>query len=290
MNRTITGTTRLLAVIGHPISHSLSPQMMNYACSLLGLDYVYTAFDITQEKVPAALDAMRTLGIRGFNVTMPCKTRAFECADRLSPAAQIVGACNTLVNEDGVITGHITDGTGYVEMLRDHGISIRGAKIAVAGAGGAATAIQVQAALDGARAVTILQRKSATYVRALETAERLHAACPDCEISVCDPSDKAALRAALESSDIFANGTSLGMKPHEDTTFIEDLTMLHPGLVVSDAVYNPLETRLLREAKAAGCVTIGGRDMLLWQGVAAFKLFTGHDMPVEEVRKRFFSD
>ena len=100
MDRTITGTTRLLAVIGHPITHSLSPQMMNYACSLLGLDFVYTAFDIMQENVPAALDAMRTLGIRGFNVTMPCKTIAFECADRLSPAARIVGACNTLINDD----------------------------------------------------------------------------------------------------------------------------------------------------------------------------------------------
>ena len=288
MSKPVTGTTRLLALIGSPVSHSLSPEMMNYACQLLGLDYMYVAFDVSRDRVPAALEAMRTLGIRGFNVTMPCKIEAFRCADRLSPAAGIIGACNTLVNDGGTITGHITDGEGYVNMLRSEGVEIRGRKITVAGGGGAAAAIQVQCALDGARAVTIFQRRSATLERALETADKIRAACPDCEVRVCDPQDRDLLRREIGESDIFANGTSVGMQPNADASFIEDPSMFRPGLVVTDAVYDPVETKLLADAKKAGCLTIGGKGMLLWQGVSAFRLFTGHDMPVEEIRRKFF--
>ena len=290
MARTINGKTTTLALIGDPVGHSLSPQMHNYACELLGLNYVYAAFKVGEDGVPAAFDAMRTLGIRGFNVTMPCKIAAFENVDRRSEAARIIGACNTVINDGGVLTGHITDGEGYVNMLRDRGVEIKGKKITVCGAGGAGTAIAVQCALDGAGAVSIFNRKSRSWSRALETAEKIREVRPDCAVSVCDLADRALLAEEISGSDILANGTSLGMKPCEDRMVVEDPSVFRPGLIVTDAVYNPVETRMLRLAKEAGCMTFGGKGMLLWQGVAAFKLFTGCDMPVEEVKARFFAD
>ena len=134
----ITGHTGLLALIGSPVGHSGSPAMYNYSFEKLGLDYAYVAFDIKVEEVKAALDAMRLFHMRGCNVTMPCKTEAAKYMDELSPAARIIGAVNTIVNEDGKLIGHMTDGEGFVGNLRDHGIEIKGKKITVAGGGGAA--------------------------------------------------------------------------------------------------------------------------------------------------------
>lgn len=165
MGRTINGRTTTLALIGDPVGHSLSPQMHNYACELLGLNYVYVAYAVREDGVPAAFDAMRALGIRGFNVTMPCKIAAFENVDRHSEAAGIIGACNTIINDGGVLTGHITDGEGYVNMLRDKGAEVAGKKVTVCGAGGAGTAIAVQCALDGAKAVSIFNRRSRSWDR-----------------------------------------------------------------------------------------------------------------------------
>lgn len=287
----VTGRTKLLALIGSPVGHSGSPAMHTYAAQLLGLDYVYVGFDVPEDRVPQALQAMRTLGIRGYNVTMPDKIAAAKAVDELSDAARIVGACNTIINEDGHLVGHITDGMGYVENLRDHGIDIAGKKITVAGSGGAGTAIQVQCALDGARAVTIFNRRSRSWERALQTAEKIRAARPDCEVRVCDLADTDLLTREIATSDIFANATNVGMAPDlADQSIVRDTSALRPGLVVTDAVYNPLNTRLMREAVEAGCTVLGGRGMLLWQGVAAFRLFTGHEMPVQAVKERFYPE
>lgn len=289
--REITGHTGLLGLIGHPVGHSSSPSMQNLGFRLLGLDYRYLAFDVTEEHVPQALEAMRTLGIRGYNVTMPDKIAAARNVDELSPAAQIIGACNTIVNDGGRLTGYITDGEGFVNDLQDHGIGIAGKKVTVAGAGGAAAAIQVQCALDGARAVTIFNRRRGKfYSRALETAEKISAARPDCLVEVFDLEDTAKLTAEIQDSDIFVNATIVGMKPREEQSVVTAPAAFRPGLVVVDAVYDPLETRLMREARAAGCTVLGGRGMLLWQGAAAFKLFTGQDMPVQAVKEQYFPE
>jgi shikimate dehydrogenase len=227
--------------------------------------------------------------MKGGNVTMPDKTEAAKYMDELSPAAQIIGAVNTIVNEDGKLTGHITDGEGFVNNLKDHGIDIKGKKITVAGGGGAATAIQVQCALDGAAEITIFNKKDAFFERTLATAEKIKKAVPGIAVNVYDIDDISKMTEEILSSDIFANATIVGMKPLDDQSVVKDLSAFRPGLVVCDAVYNPEETKLLREAKAAGCTCVGGKGMLLWQGVSAFKLFTGEDMPVEEVKERFFS-
>ena len=266
MEGRISGHTGLLALIGSPVGHSGSPAMYNYSFEKLGLDYAYVAFDIKEEQVKEALDAMK-----------------------LSPAAQIIGAVNTIVNDDGKLTGYITDGEGFVHNLKDHGIDIKGKKITVAGGGGAATAIQVQCALDGAREITIFNIKDAFFERTLATAEKIRKAVPGIVVNVYDIADTGKMTEEIQSSDIFANATIVGMKPMEDQSVVKDLSAFRPGLVVCDAVYNPEETRLLKEAKESGCTCIGGKGMLLWQGVAAFKLYTGMDMPVDEVKEKFFS-
>lgn len=281
MESRISGHTGLLALIGSPVGHSGSPAMYNYSFARLGLDYAYVAFDIREDEVKDAIAAMKTFKLRGCNVTMPCKTEAAKYMDELSPAARIIGAVNTIVNDNGRLIGHITDGEGFVNNLRDYGVDVRGKKITVAGGGGAATAIQVQCALDGAREITIFRRTR-------DAAERIRAEVPECVINVYDIADTAKMTAEMAESDIFVNATSIGMKPDEDKSVVTDVSAFRPGLVVADAVYNPEETRLLREAREAGATCIGGKGMLLWQGAAAFKLYTGLEMPVSEVKEMFF--
>ena len=288
MEGRISGHTGLVALIGSPVGHSGSPAMHNYSFQRLGLDYAYVAFDVKVEETKAAIEAMRTLKIRGYNVTMPCKMEAAKYVDALSPAAQIIGAVNTIVNDNGFLTGYITDGEGFVNNLRDHGVDVKDNKITIAGGGGAATAIQVQCAIDGARELSIFKRKSADFERTLEMAEKIRGNVPDCIVNVFDTADTAKMTEEIKDSDIFINGTIVGMKPMDEESVVKDTSAFHKDLVVCDVVYNPLETKLLREAKEAGCTCIDGKGMLLWQGVSAFKLFTGEDMPVEEVKERFF--
>ena len=155
----------------------------------------------------------------------------------------------------------------------------------VLGAGGAATAIQVQCALDGAREISIFNPDDPFLARAKATAEKLRKERPECKVQVFCLEDREKLKAEIAEADILVNGTLAGMKPHDDVSPVTDTSVFRPGLVVADVVYNPGETRLLREAKEAGCKTIGGKGMLLWQGAAAYKLYTGLEMPVEEYRK-----
>ena len=288
MENRISGHTGLLALIGSPVGHSGSPAMYNYSFQKLGLDYAYVAFDIKIDEVKDAIAAMKTFKMRGCNVTMPCKTEAFKYMDELSPAARIIGAVNTIVNDNGKLTGHITDGEGFVNNLKDYGVDIKGKKITVAGGGGAATAIQVQCALDGAREISIFNIKDEFFERTLKTAEKIRKEVPGIIVNVYDIADVAKMTEEIRSSHIFDNATIVGMKPMENESVVKDLSAFREGLVVADAVYNPEETKLLKEAKEAGCICINGKGMLLWQGVSAFKLYTGEDMPVEEVKELFF--
>lgn len=290
MEQRIKGTTRLLGLIGSPVGHSASPEMQNYGFRALNIDAAYLAFDIKEEEVPNAIAAMRTFHMQGANVTMPCKTAAAQNVDELSPAAELIGAVNTIVNRDGTLFGHITDGEGFVANLKNHGVDVKDKNIVIFGAGGAATAIQVQCALDGAKSLTIFNPRDPFFERAEHMVAKLKDKVPECQVELYDLDAKEEMQIKMDQADILVNGTLLGMKPKEDTTIIQNPELFHEGLVVADVVYNPKETRLLREAKEHGCKTVGGSGMLLWQGVAAFKLFTGQDMPVEEVKKEFFSE
>lgn len=289
MEQRISGTTTLLGLIGTPVGHSGSPAMYNYSFAKLGLDYAYLAFDIAENQVADFLKAAKTLHMRGFNVTMPCKSEVAKQVDVLSPAAELAGAVNTVVLEDGKMTGHITDGVGFFRNLKEHGVDIKGKKLTILGAGGAGTAIQVQAALDGAEEISIFKRKDAFFAETEERTERIRKAAPGCTLSVFDMQDEAKMYQEIAESDILINASKIGMKPMDDQSLIRDLSVYRKDLVVADVVYNPKETKMIREAKAAGVQTvIGGSGMLLWQGVEAFRLYTGQEMPVEEVKRLFF--
>ena len=285
MEQRIKGTTGLMALIGSPVGHSGSPAMYNFSFQYHHLDYAYMAFDIKEDQVPAALDAVRLLKMRGCNVTMPCKNKVAECVDELSPAARIIGAVNTIVNEDGKLIGHITDGIGFVRNLKEHGVDVKGKKMVVLGAGGAATALQVQSALDGAESIAIFNIKDSFFERAQSTAEKLKKEVSDCKVSVYCLDEQETLREEIAKADILVNATLMGMKPYDDISLI-DPSMFRPELIVADVVYNPEETKMVREAKEAGCkLAIGGKGMLLWQGAAAYKLYTGLEMPTAEYQK-----
>ncbi|MDR3729628.1 MAG: shikimate dehydrogenase [Oscillospiraceae bacterium] len=290
MEARISGHTKLFCLIGSPVGHSGSPAMYNYSFARTGIDAAYLAFEIPLEQVKEGVAALKTLQVGGFNITMPCKTAVAELLDELSPAAKLIGACNTVtVGENGKLTGHNTDGMGFVRNLHENGVEVQGKKLVVLGAGGAATAICVQTALDGASEIAIFNRKDEFYANGEHTVEKLRQAVPGCKVSITPLEDSAALAEAVKGCDILVNATKVGMKPLDGETLI-DPALFRSDLVVADTVYNPRETRMIQEAKAAGCkAAIGGIGMLLWQGVAAFKLFTGKDMPAQEVLEKFFS-
>ena len=261
-----------------------------YSFARTGEDAAYLAFDIPLEQVEQGLAALKTLGVGGFNVTMPCKTAVAGLVDELPPAARLIGACNTVtVSQDGRLTGHNTDGIGFVRNLHENGVEVRGKRLVVLDAGGAATAICVQAALDGAAEIAIFNRDDEFFANGRHTVEKLAQAVPGCKASITPLEDGAALADAVRHCDILVNATRVGMKPLDGETLV-DPALFRADLVVADTVYNPRETRMIREARAAGCqAAVGGIGMLLWQGVAAFKLFTGKDMPTQEVLEKFLS-
>ena len=284
MEKRISGHTGLMALFGSPVGHSGSPAMYNFSFQHDGLDYAYLAFDVTVEQMPKVFEAIRLFKMRGGNFTMPCKNIAAELVDKLSPAAEIIGACNTFVNDDGVITGHITDGIGFVNNLALNGFDVKGKKAVILGAGGAATAIQVQFALDGAKEVHIFNIKDEFYARAEGTKEKLAQKCPDCLVTVDDLDDKEKLAEAVKDCDIVINATIMGMKPYDDVTLI-DKSLFRKDLVVADTVYNPEKTKMILEAEEAGCKAISGVGMLQQQGVVNYELFVGKKMPLDEYNK-----
>ena len=284
MAERITGHTELIGLIATPIRHSSSPRMHNEAFAKLGLDYAYLAFEVGEEDLEDTIKGFRAMKVRGSNVSMPNKTIVHKYLDKLSEAAELCGAVNTIVNDDGVLTGHITDGIGYMTGLKDAGIDVIGKKMTIVVAGGAATAIQVQAALDGVKEISIFNRKDEFYKRAEKTVKDINER-TNCKATLYDLADLDKLKEEIASSYLFANATGMGMKPLEGQTYIPDKSFLRKDLIVTDVVYAPTETALLKMAKEVGCKTLNGFPMMLFQGAAAFKLWTGQDMPVEYIKE-----
>ena len=259
MSERITGHTELIGLIAYPIRHSSSPKMHNEAFAKLGLDYAYLAFEVDNDTLEDTVKGFRAMKVRGWNVSMPNKTVIGKYLDKLTPAAEMCGAVNTVVNDNGVLTGTITDGVGYMKGLKDAGIDAIGKKMTIAGAGGAATAIEIQAALINKNT--------------------------NCKAKLFDLDDKEALRKEIESSYILTNATGMGMKPLEGQTWLPDTSFLREDLIVTDTVYAPAKTKLLEMAESVGCKTLNGFPMMLYQGAAAFELWTGKEMPVDHIKK-----
>lgn len=284
----ITGHTGLTGLLGSPVAHSISPMMHNEAFEQLGLDYVYLAFDVGTDRLETAVEGLRALNVRGFNLTMPDKNLMCTLCDKLSPAAEISGAVNTVVNDGGVFTGYTTDGIGYMQAAKDAGHDLIGKKMTLMGAGGAATAILVQAALDGLSEISVFSIRDAFFPRAEKIVGQLNER-TKCRVRLFDFDDESILRREIGESCILTNGTSVGMAPNTDRSVITDPSMFHRDLVVSDVIYNPKETLLLRTAREAGCRTFNGLYMLMYQGAEAFHLWTGQEMPIPLIKEKYFS-
>ena len=276
--QSITGATQICGIIGDPIEHTMSPVMHNAAFRQLGMDWAYLPFRVGQEAVGMAIEGVRALNIRGLNVTIPHKTAVIPYLDGLDPAAERMGAVNTIVNDNGILTGYNTDAAGFLKALRENNIEPEGTNIVVLGAGGASRGISFLLAENGAD-LTILNRRRE---RAEDLAGQISTATGTGVKTLA--LDEANLSLALEKADVLVNTTRVGMIPDVDRTPVP-AGQLRSDLAVFDIVYNPLKTRLLADAGAAGALTIGGLEMLVWQGALAFTLWTGQAPPVDLMRK-----
>lgn len=263
---------KLFGVLGDPVSHSLSPAMHNAAFKALGMDCEYHAFRVSPETLSDAIHGAFALGFGGLNLTIPLKEKALEIV-KPAELAKHIGAVNTVDFKNG-ITGHNTDGLGAMKALEGGGVHVKGKNVLLLGAGGAARAIAFTLAAEGA-IVTIANR---TPERAILLAKDVGMAG---NINGCGLEG---LKDLIKNSDILINSTAIGMSPKVTETIVTS-DLMHRDLVVFDIVYNPLNTRLLQEARKAGAITIDGVMMLVYQGAEAFKIWTGKTPPVDEMEK-----
>ncbi len=271
--------TNILCVIGHPIEHSMSPVMHNAALNDLSLDYVYLAFDVTTADLERAILGYKKSNIKGINVTIPHKEEIIQYLDELDPLSKQIGAVNTVKNEGGVLLGRNTDALGAKKALVDSGFKIEGKKALILGAGGAARAISF-ALSEKIEEIFICNR---TEERAVKLAKELQDKTKIKAIGK-DMSEKT-LKTLVYSVDILINTTPIGMYPKIDISPISK-DLLNENLFIFDIIYNPLQTRLLKDAKEIGSKTLNGLDMFINQGALAFEWWTGKKPNVNLMKKK----
>lgn len=281
---------QLVGVLGHPIAHSKSPLLHNRAFQELDLPYFYTAFDVVPEQLGTAVSGLRALGIRGMNVTIPHKVAVIDHLDEVDPAACLIGAVNTIVNEADRLIGFNTDGDGYVRsLIEETGFNPMGKLVLVIGAGGAARAIVSALLFKGVSQITIINR---TEERAIELIDGLKARASELSGSFAHSIQPDSLQhmqwneihRMMYQSDCVINTTSIGMWPEQDRMPIANPSFIQ-GQIVSDLVYNPLKTRWLQEASRQGAIAHGGLGMFVYQGAIAFEKWTGRPAPVRVMRE-----
>jgi len=276
----VTGKTKICGLIGDPIEHTVSPAMHNAAFKALGLDFLYLPFQVKSADLGKAVGGLRALNITGVNVTIPHKVAVIPLLDALDPLAERIGAVNTIVNKEGQLTGSNTDAEGFIKALQEHGVAPKDKNTIVLGAGGAARAAAYALAGQGARLTILNRRLELDWARTL--ARKLEKDFPQ-KVRVLELDEKN-LEKALGEAELLVNATSVGMSPNREATPVP-ARLLRGGLTVFDIVYNPIKTRLLAEAEAAGARTIGGVEMLVWQGALAFEKWTGQKAPLDLMRR-----
>ncbi len=277
----IKATTQIYGIFGHPVSQSLSPAMHNAAFTHLELDCVYLAFDVDPRNVAQAVSSIRVLGLCGINVTIPHKQSVMAGLDEIAPEASMVGAVNTIVNEDGRLKGYNTDVSGVLRAL-DYELKFvpRDKNVFIVGAGGASRAIIVAMCTGGARNVAVVNR---TYLKAQKLSEEFSPQFGSVEFSSAPLGDADRVAELIAQADIVINCSSAGMGDIEPLCLPLDL--LGKDCVVYDLVYKPPVTPLVRDSRALGLKAESGLGMLLYQGVDAFEIWTGEDAPVEVMRE-----
>jgi shikimate dehydrogenase len=277
----INASTKFIALIGDPIEHSMTPVIQNEALEALGLNVRNIAFRVKREEFKEAVYGAKALGILGLMVTIPHKETAAKIADELDWLASLTGSANLLHFCNDKIKGYNTDGYGASQSLKNAGVDVVGKKVAIIGAGGAGRCLCFQMLLDGADCVHVFNR---TYEKALQLAEEVKRKLPHANV-YAHRLGVEELRDVLSNVDILINATSVGMHPNEDDTPVPKVC-LHRHLVVFDIVYNPLETRLLREASEVGAMTINGVDMLVYTNVKAVEICVGVQPSFELMKQR----
>ncbi len=274
----IGGSTAVYGVIGDPIEHTLSPLMHNRALAAMGLDAVYLPFHVEPGDLRRAVMGMRAFGIRGLNVTVPHKSAVMEHLDLVTDAAKAVGAVNTIINHNGELAGENTDVYGILMCLETAGgLKKFPESVCILGAGGAARAVvHACAQRSGVREIFIVNR---TVDRARTLASDMESMTGAAIVPLPPGTEDTAGR--MGAAGLIINTTSVGMHPHTDASPVPDTTVFHRGQTVCDIIYNPFETRLLREASDAGANTVGGLAMLAYQGARALSLWTRREPPVD---------
>ena len=273
--------TKLIGLIGSPVGHSVSPLIHNNIYRALNMNYIYMAFDVEPNIIEEAVEGMIALSFAGFNVTIPHKQRILEFLDDLDEEANTIGAVNTVKNENGLLKGYNTDGMGFISGLQRLGFSPDGKSVAIIGAGGAARAISVYLLKEGVNSIYILNR---TYERGVALAKELNT---KHKSDLVIPIERKTLD--LLDLDLLVNTTSVGMFPYVDSSPLEGFSF-NTNTVVVDIIYNPYETKLLRDAKSQGCIVQNGMDMLIGQALASIKIWTGRNILYEDCRKILKND
>lgn len=276
----ITGKTKTLGIFGYPISHTLSPAMHNAVIKALGLDMVFLPFEVKPSNLKEAINGIKSLGIIGVNITIPHKESVIRFLDAISEEAMLVGAVNTIVNKDRKLVGYNTDGSGYIASLKEElGFNPKSKRIIIIGAGGAARGILAALAAQKPKSITVANR---TLSRAVSLIKAFKGKFRDTRFEAIGIDDNM-LKMSFNSVDLLVNTTSVGMKQSKALKI--PLETLPKIAIVSDIIYNPLETLLLKKAKKLGLTTHGGLGMLVHQGARSFKLWTGLDAPMNVMRK-----
>ena len=270
---TFTGKTKNLGLIGYPVEHSLSPVIQNPAIEAAGLDYAYIAMPVEKTRLGEAVGGLKSLGFKGFNITIPHKIGIMEFLDEVDENAKMIGAVNTVVIKDGKLYGHNTDATGFVTALEKKGFVIKGKKATLLGAGGAARAVIWGLIKSGIQSIDIGVRNVAK-VEPLAEAFRQYV-----PITVSDW-ETPAFQKGLAAADLLVNTTPLGMLPHTDAMPLVDWDYIRKDTFVYDIIYVPQRTKFLQQAQDRGNPTLNGEGMLVEQGAAAFKLWTGHEADI----------
>ena len=274
----ITGKTKVAAVIGNPIEHSLSPPMHNAAYKQMGMDYVYVAFKIEKDNLSHLIESAKTMGLVGLNVTIPYKTDIIEYLDEVDDTARRINAVNTIRFKDGMAKGYNTDGTGAVKSIEKY-TELKNKKVLVLGAGGASKAITFTLLNHGINSLTIANRSRDNAIQLIDNLKK------QTGFDKINYVDIEQADTILDSVDIIINTTPIGMYPNVDADTPIKTEKINENHVVMDIIYNPLETKLLKNAKDNGATTISGTNMLINQGITAFEIFTGKTPSYESFEK-----
>lgn len=281
----INSKTVLMGLFASPSAHSVSPIIHNNAFKKLGLNYAYLSFEVNKDNLKDAVKSIKTLKMRGVNLSMPNKKEVIQYLDEISETAKLSQSVNTIVNDNGILKGYSTDGKGFFKSLEEEKIFVKNKNITILGTGGASISIISQAVFEGVENIFVFKRDK-NWEEQKKILDNISDK-TNCKIELYSLEDKNILKRKIEESILLINATNVGMK--ENISLIEDKSFFRKDLIVSDIIYNPAKTKLLQIAEKEGCKIVNGIGMLLYQGALSFELWTDKKMPVEYIKEILFN-